>query len=70
MEGNSFHISKNRLFYNHITSNALIFHHFNHSNDDKDIVDQAISRAEDLEPNIFDPSKFNLVEEVSTKVRI
>ena len=40
------------------------------STDDKDIVDQAILRAEKSEPNIFDPSKFNLVEEVSTKVRL
>ena len=40
------------------------------STDDKEIVDQAILRAEESEPDIFDPSKFNLVEEVSTKVKL
>ena len=39
------------------------------STNDNEIVDQAILRAEESEPNLFDPSKFNLVEEVSTKVR-
>ena len=33
-------------------------------------MDQAILRAEESEPDIFDPSKFNLVEEVSTKVKL
>ena len=32
------------------------------------MVDQSIERAEELEPEIVDPSKLNLVEEVSTKV--
>ena len=40
------------------------------STDDKEIVDHAVLRAEESEPNIFDPSKFNLVEEVSTKVKL
>ena len=53
----------------HLLFEILINLFFN-SNDNKDVVDQSIERAKELEPEIVDPSKLNLVVEVSTKVNL